>query len=212
LPRITGVRERRGRAKVFVEGEFWAEIDAGVAVERGLYEGAVPTDGELEEARVAGERALAMSRALNLLGYRARSEAEIRNRLWQREFGDETIDAVLERLRELGYVDDEEFARDLVRQRARRYGPRRISADLRKGGMDPETADRAVREEFDERSELEDALSAAERRYNERGSDAQARRVHGFLTRRGYSAEVCAEVARKYRDSDPPEAGAGAEK
>ncbi len=211
MPRITGVRERRGRAKVFVEGEFWAEIDAGVAVERGLYEGAVPTDGELEEARVAGERALAMSRALNLLGYRARSEGEIRDRLRRREFGDDTIGAVLERLRELGYVDDEEFARDLVRQRARRYGPRRISADLRKGGVDPETADRAVREEFDARSELEDALSAVARRYNERGSDAQARRVLGFLTRRGYSAEVCVEVARMYRDSDPPEAGAGAE-
>ncbi|MEJ7631251.1 MAG: hypothetical protein WKF28_02015, partial [Rubrobacteraceae bacterium] len=71
--------------------------------------------------------------------------------------------------------------------------------------------DRAVREEFDERSELEDALSAVARRYNERGSDAQARRVLGFLTRRGYSAEVCVEVARMYRDSDPPEAGAGAE-
>jgi len=212
LPRITDVKERRGRAKVFVEGEFWAEIDAGVVAERGLYKGAVLADGELEEARVAGERALAMSRALNLLGYRARSEGEIRDRLRQREFGDETIGAVLARLRELGYVDDEEFARDLVRQRARRYGPRRISADLRKGGVDQETADQAVREEFDERSELEDALSAAERRYNERGSVAQARRVHGFLTRRGYSAEVCVEVARMYRDNDPPEAGARAER
>ena len=206
MPRITGVRERRGRAKVFVEGEFWAEIDAGVAAERGLYDGAVLADGELEDARVEGERALAMSRALNLLGYRARSEGEIRNRLRRREFGDDTIEAVVERLRELGYVDDEEFARTVARQRARRYGPRRISADLRKGGVDQEIADRAVEEEFAERSELADALSAAKRRYNERGSDAQSRRVYGFLTRRGYSAGVCAEVARMYRVDDSPEA------
>ncbi len=33
------------------------------------------------------------------------------------------------------------------------------------------------------------------------GSDAEARRVYGFLVRRGYSAEVCAEVAREYRGS-----------
>jgi len=177
-----------------------------VAAERGLYDGAVLADGELEDARVEGERALAMSRALNLLGYRARSEGEIRNRLRRREFGDDTIEAVVERLRELGYVDDEEFARTVARQRARRYGPRRISADLRKGGVDQEIADRAVEEEFAERSELTDALSAAKRRYNERGSDAQSRRVYGFLTRRGYSAGVCAEVARMYRVDDSPEA------
>jgi regulatory protein len=38
------------------------------------------------------------------------------------------------------------------------------------------------------------------RRYNtgER-SVAQARRVHGFLMRRGYSAGVSAEIARSYR-------------
>lgn len=210
MPRITSVRERRGRSRVFVEGEFWAEIDAGVAAERGLYEGASVSDEDLEGARVAGERALAMSRALNLLGYRARSEGEIRDRLRQRDFGEETIQTVVQRLRDLGYVDDEEFARDAARQRARRYGPRRISADLLRSGVDPETARRAVEEEFARRSELEDALSVAARRYNEAGSNAEARRVYGFLTRRGYSAAVCAEVARMYRDGDPPEAGARA--
>ena len=43
MPEITGVRERRGRARVFVDGEFWAEIDAGVAAERGLREGVART-------------------------------------------------------------------------------------------------------------------------------------------------------------------------
>ncbi|MBA3426688.1 MAG: regulatory protein RecX [Rubrobacteraceae bacterium] len=207
MPRVTGIRERQGRARVFVEGELWAEIDAGVAAERGLYKGATLSDGELEEARIAGERALAMGRALNLLGYRARSEGEIRDRLRRREFGEETIQSVVDRLRELGYVDDEEFARNVARQRARKYGPRRVTADLRKSGVNPETAQRAVEEEFADHSELDDALSAASRRYNTGGSDAEARRVYGFLTRRGYSADVCAEVARRYREAGSPEAG-----
>ena len=41
MPEITGVRERRGKARISVDGEFWAEIDAGVALECGLREGAV---------------------------------------------------------------------------------------------------------------------------------------------------------------------------
>ena len=78
MPEITRVRERRGRARIFVDGEFWAEIDADVAVERGLREGAALGLEELEAARVAGERALAMNRALHFLGYRARSRSEVR--------------------------------------------------------------------------------------------------------------------------------------
>src|SRR5215204_1128361 len=75
MPEITGVRERRGRA------------------------------------RVAGEWPVAMGRALNLLGYRARSEAELRERLRRYGYIEETIESVVLRLRELGYLDDAEFAR-----------------------------------------------------------------------------------------------------
>ncbi len=201
MPEITGVRERRGRAWVYVDGEFWAEIDASVAAERGLREGVTLGLEELDDVRVAGERALAMARALNFLGYRARSEKEVRDRLRRYGYGEETVEGVVERLKELGYLDDEDFARLVVREKARRYGPRRVLAELRKSGVDAELAQGVVEEEFAGRSEMEQARSAAARRYNRGGSDAEARRVYGFLVRRGYSAEVCAEVAREYREA-----------
>ena len=204
MPEITGIRERRNRARVSVDGEFWAEIDAAVAIESGLHEGAEFSQGELDRVRVAGEKPIAMGRALNLLGYRARSEAEVRDRLQRYGFVGETIDAVVLRLEELGYLDDAEFARLKAREKARRYGPRRVSVELKKSGVEETLAREAVEEEFAGRSEVGEARSAAARRYNGRGSDAEARRVYGFLVRRGYSAEVCAQVAREYRK--PPEA------
>jgi regulatory protein len=204
MPEISSVRERRGRARVFVDGEFWAEIDAGEALEHGIVEGAVFTPEELNLARVAGERPVAMGRALNLLGYRARSEAELRERLRRYGYGEETIEVVVLRLRELGYLDDAEFARLKAHQHARRYGSRRVSVELRKSGVGEDVVREVVQEEFAGRYEAEDARAAAARRYNGRGSDAEARRVYGFLVRRGYSAEVCAQVAREYRE--PPEA------
>jgi len=205
MPEITGVRERRGKARVFVDGEFWAELDAAVAAERGLREGVVLSLEELEEARGAGERALAMARALNFLGYRARSEKEVRDRLRRYGYGEETVGGVVGRLEELGYLDDEGFARLAAREKARRYGPRRVSAELRRSGVDAELARGAVEEAFAGGSESEQARYAAARRYNRGGSTAEARRVYGFLMRRGYSAEVCAEVAREYREA-PAEA------
>lgn len=190
---------------MWVDGEYWAEIDAGVAAERGLREGLALSGDELREIRTAGERALAMSRALHYLGYRARSEAEVAGRLRRYGYGEETVEAVIGRLGELGYLDDREFARLKAREKARRYGPRRVAVELRRSGVDPEIARETLDGEFARTDERAAAFSAAARRYNMRGVDdaeaeAEARRVYGFLMRRGYSAEVCAEVAREYRD------------
>lgn len=208
MPEITGVRERRGRARIFVDGEFWAEIDANVATERGFHEGVALSHEELQEARIAGERALAMNRALNFLGYRARSEREVRDRLRRYGYEDATVEAVVGRLEELGYLDDAEFARAAAREKARKYGPRRVSAELRRGGVDAETAEEAIAEAFAGRPEREAAYEAVSRRYNtSEGSDALARRVYGFLMRRGFSADICAEVAREYRGRGMAEAG-----
>ena len=199
MPEITGVKERRGRARVSVDGEPWADLDAAVAIERGLREGVAFSWEELARIRAEGERPLAMNRALNLLGYRARSEGEVRERLSRHGYATATIEAVVGRLGELGYLDDEEFARQRAREKARKYGPRRVSAELAKSGIGRELAAEVVAEEFAGRSELEDARRAAARRYNGTGSEAEARRVYGFLARRGYSAGVCAEVAGEHR-------------
>lgn len=200
MPELTGVVERRGRVRVFVDGEFWAELDSAVVFERGLREGVTLSSEELAEEREAGEKPLAMSRALNILGYRARAVGELRERLGRAGYAAGTVDAVVRRLEELGYLDDEEFARETARGKARKYGPRRIVEEIRRSGVAEEVAREAVDEEFEERSEYRIALEAARRRYNTGGgSDATARRVYGFLMRRGYSADICVEVARLYR-------------
>ena len=196
-----------------MDGEFWTELDAGVAMEHGLAEGIGLSFEELTEVRVAGEKPLAMSRALNVLGYRPRAEGELRERLLRAGYAGETVEVVLLRLKELGYLDDGEFAREKVRSEARkRYGPHRIYGSLRRAGVGENTALGAIEEEFAQRNELEDARAAAERRYSmynirenvgdaEAGAkaNAQARRVYYFLLRRGYSAEVCSGVAQTYR-------------
>ncbi|CAN5515289.1 RecX family transcriptional regulator [soil metagenome] len=207
MPRITDIRERRGKARISVDGEFWAELDAETVLQRGLREDVELTNEELLETRVTGERALAMSRALNLLGYRLRSSGEIRDRLNRHGYVEEAIELVIARLQEIGYLDDEEYARNLAREKSRKYGPRRVYGDLRKSGLDEASAWRMVEEEFAGRSEAAEAFEAAARRYNsQEGSVAQARRVYGFLMRRGYSAEVCAGVAGEYRDPSSREA------
>lgn len=200
MPKITGISYKRSHARVYVDGEFFAEVDAGAVLDHGLSEGLSLSSEELDEARVAGERSLALSRAFHYLGHRARSVGEVRERLFRYGYGEQTVAHVIERLEELGYLDDRQFARAFAGEKSGKYGPRRVLSDLRRSGVDESTAQEIVEEEFSGVSELEAARSAAKRRYNsEDGSDALARRVHGFLARRGYSPGVCTEIALEYR-------------
>ncbi len=59
---------------------------------------------------------------------------------------------MLERLEELGYLDDEEFARNAAREKSRRYGPQRVVAELRRSGVAAEMAQEIVEAEFAERA------------------------------------------------------------
>lgn len=203
MAEVSDVRERRGRSRVFVDGQYWAELETSVAGRFGIAKGAEFTDAELDEARFKGERTLAMDRALHFLGYRARSHAEVVRRLRKAGYGERTIEEVVGRLVELRYLDDGEFARAFVEGRAGKYGPKRLMRDLRQGGVDDDVSRRAIEESFDEGGEWDAAFAAAQRRYNtQQGSDAQSRRVYGFLARRGFSVEVCAEVASEFRGGE----------
>src|SRR6266536_2690094 len=79
--------------------------------------------------------------ALRLLEARARTRLELEQRLEQRGFEARAVAAALDRLAEVGLVDDQAFARDLAEIRAAEgVDAPRIALDLRDRGVDPEMA------------------------------------------------------------------------
>ena len=86
--------------------------------------------------------------ALRLLGVRARSRAEIAERLARRDFDQPTIDDVLARLEESGLIDDDEFAREWAGSRSRYSGRGRLALrrELRTKGVAAHTIEAALAE------------------------------------------------------------------
>ena len=80
----------------------------------------------------------ALQRALRFLGYRPRSEAELRSFLVQRGHSAAITERTLEKLCSLNYLNDETFARNWAHSRAETcgYGPNRIEQELRTKGID----------------------------------------------------------------------------
>jgi len=149
--------------------------------------------------------------AVRYLGYRPRSEAEIRQRLVMRGFESDGIERTVARLKEQGLVDDLAFARFWKENREsfRPRSQRLTRLELRRKGLDAETIEAVVAEIDDGDSAYRAALSRAPRLA---GADYAGfrRRLGQYLRERGFGYEVInrtvARLWREYHESpgQPP--------
>lgn len=157
----------------------------------GLVAGATPDGGPA--ALLDGARREAMARAGRLLATRPRSEAEMTSRLTDAGFEPSVVAAAVDRLRNLGLVDDAEFALQWVRERAgrKKLSTRALLQELRGKGIDREVAEAALAEAgLDEVAQATELASRYVRRVASKPLREQATRIQQMLSRRGYSYEV----------------------
>ena len=81
----------------------------------------------------------AVDKAVALLAMRPRTEKELRDALYRSAYPAETIERVLARMDEAGYVNDADFASQWVQSRTNKgMGAQRIRMELRRKGVDSE--------------------------------------------------------------------------
>ena len=143
----------------------------------------------------------ARNTAYRCLTYRPRSRAEIIQKLQDKEFKEEIIEAVLAGLARLGYVNDRQFADQWAqsRIRLRGFGRRRIEQELRNKGIDREIIREVFAGIYIGEMEIETAKLVAEKKINTMKSidrETRRRRLAGFLERKGFSFEIIRTVLR----------------
>jgi regulatory protein len=104
--------------------------------------------------------------AVRVLAARASTCDELRFKLRRRAAALSEIDPVIERLRDLGYLNDQRFAEMYTAMRMENdgYGKTRVLQDLRKRRVAPSLADRAVSHAYRDQNEDEMVTAFIERR------------------------------------------------
>jgi regulatory protein len=139
---------------------------------------------------------------LRLLTARARTRAELAGQLAKRGYPEDVSERVLDRLTDVGLLDDADFAEQWVRSRRVNAGKgkRALAAELRTKGVDNEviTAALAGIDADAERTRAEQLVSAKLRREKLTDDDDAkvARRLVGMLARKGYSQTMAFDVVK----------------
>jgi regulatory protein len=142
-----------------------------------------------------------MDYALTFLGVRSRSKKELSERLKRQEFSANAVNHTIERLVELGYINDTSFAREWFKNlKDKGNGPERVRAELRRKGISSDII-AALMSEYREspEAELERLTAITERKMRSmKGVDpaTAARRLTGYLARKGFSIDSIRRVLR----------------
>ncbi len=175
-----------------------------------------------ERKAAVDDPAVVLEAAARFLEARSRSVAEVRRRLTGAGYRVDLVEAAIERMTELGMLDDDAFARAWVesRDRARPRGERAIREELRLKGVDRAVVDSVLEER---RGESDDQgggsgepakapdriaagrLLARHSRALERVADPGQRRhrAYALLARNGFDPETCREVAATVASTEP---------
>lgn len=145
------------------------------------------TEEQLTSLLATSQYNRARERALYLLGLRDYACKELEQKLYT-EADPATAAAVVERLQEVGLLDDERYAGRLARSlsEVKHYPHRRIQQELCRRGISPLLAQEATAAL--EGEDYEQALALLERKYYNKLNDPDSRRrVTAALARRGFS-------------------------
>ena len=137
-----------------------------------------------------------------LLSKKSYTKKEIIDRLKRKLYEEDVIAAVVKEFEEEGWLNDRRYARAFAADSKtfNRAGKRLVRMKLMRKGVDSEIIESAVEKAYEGVDEYEMALELASKRMRSLQrleKPAAARRLQGYLARKGYNIDVIIKVVKK---------------
>ncbi len=183
---ITAIEPRRRQmCALFIDGEYVMNLDAQTLIENRFDVGREIDDDELGEIIEKSNERRAKDKALWLISYRSHSKKELFDKL-RRDFDEDSAQKAVDRMQELGLINDGEFAKAYARKLVygKKMSLRAAELELRRKGIDNITAEQVLSDlEYDAQTQIIEFIS---KKYRNIEDEKVKRRAVAALQRKGY--------------------------
>lgn len=199
---ITAIEPRRkGMSALYIDGEFVMNLDTRTLIENRFDVGREIDDDDLHEIINLSNERRAKEKALWLISYRDHSKKELTDKI-RRTCDEESAEKAVERMEELGLVNDRVFAERYARKLIfTKYMSKTAAAfELARKGIDRELADEILEEiDVDEREQIREVI---DKKYRNLSDEKIKRRAFSALQRLGYRFDDIRAVLEEYTEED----------
>lgn len=189
--KITAKQGKGKKIHIHIDGEYLLTVDEDFWFSSGFISGDEIDDGDLAAFKEAAGSRLAFNSAMFSLDLRDHSERELRNKLL-RKFDEASVNSAIEKLIDLGLVNDRRYAEMLVRElyERKKYGKNRVISELYKRGIDSVIINEVI-EEYENEFETDNVKTIVDiirkKYYNKLVDEKSRQKVVAALVRLGYS-------------------------
>lgn len=141
----------------------------------------------------------AFNRATSYLALRARSEKEVENFLIKKDFNPNIIPAVINRLKDLKFLNDEEYARSFTRTRQEYKGKSKyfIKYELKQKGVAENLIDKISNESQDDLITAKDFIIRKKRIFSKLSKKEFKEKMIRLLSSRGFSFDIIQKALKE---------------
>lgn len=187
-----------------VQGRWLAMLEDGSILRVGeqeviqfaLYRGKELSEEDAQRLLASARRSGLKEKAMELLTRKPQSRRELERKLEEWEATEVESLQICERLEELGFLDDQRYAGQVVRHySAKGYGLRKLRDELYRRGVPRELWDQALEEAQDSGDAVDAFL---EKKLKGSRDPKELKKASDALVRRGYSWSEISEGLRRY--------------
>ncbi|MDQ3019453.1 MAG: RecX family transcriptional regulator [Bacteroidota bacterium] len=199
ITKIEKQKKDMHRYNIFFDGEFAFGLYEDSVLKFGLRTGDEADEDKIKEMKEFDEIGFGKKVAYAYLAYKQRSSKELKQKLKQKKISENTIDKVIGLLEKQKYLDDKSYAKNFLEERLRRkpIGKRLAKMKLSEKGIDKETVEETIEDNYSEGKEVELARGLlAKYKKNVKGNNEAEKKskCYRYLISRGFDYETVREA------------------
>jgi regulatory protein len=200
---ITSIEEqkKKGRYNIFLDGEYAFGLYKETIYHFGLRVKDELNEKKCEELKSYDEINFGKKVAYRFLNFKPRSEKEVRTKLKKHKLSEESIDKIIDSLKEFKFINDEQYAKMYVESKVslKPEGRNSLKIKLSQKGIGKETSEKTVAENYSEETEYQKAhelLQKYQKKVKAKTPLEKKQKCYRHLLSKGFSFDLINRVLK----------------
>lgn len=206
MKKITDIKPQvktPARCNIYLDNAFYCGLELETIMRHRLKIGTEIDENELDEIQAESESSRALDKALNFISRSQKTKKQVSDYLRKKGYTEPTVNAVLLKMTDYKFVDDESYAAEYTRSASKNKGKRLIALELKRKGVSDEDMAGAL-DNIDGEGEAAERIAEKYLRSKEKTRE-NAVKCYKYLLTKGFDYDTAKSATDKiisYEDED----------
>lgn len=204
MPKITDLTvqiKNKKRCNLFLDGEFFRAVSLETVLKQRLKVGMEIDQKSLAQTIFEDDKTEALSKAADYISKNLKTQKQVKEYLLKKGYSEEIIWHCIDKLKEYGYINDEEYSKRYIESVSKNQGRRLVEYKLMMKGVKKEDIGLAYSQT--ELNANENAKTVAEKYLrNKETSKENLAKAYRYLISRGFSYEEANFALASFKENE----------